>query len=69
MRYRVFKRTWWRDNPDWPDGLEPEMGTKQHVRYFPTEEEALEEAAKRIAGHETNHITINRIETHMEVIR
>lgn len=36
---------------------------------FPTEEEALEEAAKRIAGHETNRITINRIETHMEVIR
>ena len=36
---------------------------------FLTEEEALEEATKRIAGHETNHITINRIETHMEVIR
>jgi len=36
---------------------------------FLTEEEALEEAAKRIAGHETNRVTINRIETHMEVLR
>lgn len=36
---------------------------------FLTEAEAIEEAAKRIAAHETNRITINRLETHMEVIR
>ncbi len=23
MSYRVFTRTWWKNNPDWPNGLEP----------------------------------------------
>lgn len=23
MSYRVFTRTWWKDNPEWPNGLEP----------------------------------------------
>ncbi len=36
---------------------------------FDTEDEALEEAAKRIARHETKRVTINRIETHLEVIK
>ena len=42
MKYRVFKRTWWRDNPDWPGGREPEMGTKRHVKFCATEAEARE---------------------------
>ncbi len=24
--YEVFTRTWWRENPEWPGGLEPEVG-------------------------------------------
>lgn len=34
-----------------------------------TEEEALLEAATRIAAYSTPRITINRIETHLEVIK
>ena len=26
--YTVFTRTWWKDNPSWPNGLEPEPGEK-----------------------------------------
>ncbi len=36
---------------------------------FLTEAEAIEEAGNRLAGTETNRVTINRIETHMEVLR
>lgn len=36
---------------------------------FDTEDEAFEEAAKRLAGHETSRVRIHRIWTHLEVIR
>ena len=38
--YRVFTRTWWKNNPEYPDGLEPEMGKKHGLKRFQTEEEA-----------------------------
>jgi len=39
--YRVFTRTWWRHNPDWPNGLEPCPGRKHTLkRHVATEEEA-----------------------------
>ena len=28
MAYRVFHRTWWARNPEWPDGREPCPGKK-----------------------------------------
>lgn len=27
-RYRVFVRDWWKENPTWPNGLEPCAGVK-----------------------------------------
>jgi hypothetical protein len=30
-RYVVFHRTWWRRNPDWPNGLEPHPGRKTKI--------------------------------------
>jgi hypothetical protein len=30
-RYTVFIRTWWKENPEWPNGLEPHAGTKHHI--------------------------------------
>lgn len=36
---------------------------------FDTEDEALEEAAKRIAGYSTERVRIHRLETHLEVIK
>lgn len=32
MAFRVFTRTWWRDNPQWPNGLEPCAGRKTVLR-------------------------------------
>jgi len=28
MTYRIFTRIWWRNNPSWPNGLEPFAGPK-----------------------------------------
>ena len=41
--YRVFTRTWWRENPAWPNGLEPCPGKRHyfHLR-FASEQEARE---------------------------
>ena len=39
--FNVFNRTWWTDNPEWPDGLEPCPGRKTYIkRGVQTEEEA-----------------------------
>ena len=38
--YKVFKRTWWRKNDNWPDGLEPFFGRKTTLRKGLTLEEA-----------------------------
>jgi hypothetical protein len=42
MMYRVFKRTWYRENPSWPTGLEPCAGKRRYFRgkKFDTEAEA-----------------------------
>ena len=38
--YRTFTRTWWKENPDWPSGLEPCPGDKSPVSRNLTEGEA-----------------------------
>lgn len=38
--YTVFTRTWWRENPSWPNGLEPCPGEKEIL------EEGVETEAK-----------------------
>lgn len=42
MNYRIFTRTWWRNNPTWPNGLEPHPGRKTTLGYASTETEARE---------------------------
>ena len=32
MSYRIFWRTWWIENPAWPNGLEPGAGRRHYVR-------------------------------------
>lgn len=39
-RYEIFHRTWWKENPAWPNGLEPGVGRSHHIGYVETEEEA-----------------------------
>ena len=38
--YKIFTRNWWRENPDWPKGLEPCPGKKTYIQYVETEAEA-----------------------------
>lgn len=42
VMYEVFTRTWWRkaDPAVWPNGKEPHMGRKRHLKTVRTEEEA-----------------------------
>ena len=41
MAYRVFVRNWWKRNPNWPQGLEPDPGArKTTIAKVKTEEEA-----------------------------
>lgn len=40
-KYKCFTRNWWKDNPDWPNGLEPfAAGPKRTRAIFETGEEA-----------------------------
>ena len=39
--YRVFTRIWWRNNPNWPNDLEPCADRKHTLGKMPTEEMAL----------------------------
>jgi len=32
-KYNVFIRRWWKDNPQWPKGLEPHMGRKTYLQH------------------------------------
>ncbi len=40
MAFKIFTRTWWRNNKDWPDGLEPHAGRRRTLTTVQTEEEA-----------------------------
>lgn len=40
MSYTVFHRTWWKRNPDWPDGREPGVGKRYFIAKVWNEEEA-----------------------------
>ena len=52
--YRTFTRTWWVDNPSWPNGLEPYPGRKQYLAKFDNETDARHYAMSwnRIQGPE-----------------
>lgn len=38
--FKCFTRTWWRENPNYPNGLEPSAGPKRTKATFKTEDEA-----------------------------
>ncbi len=38
--YNVFVRTWWINNPEWPNGLEPGAGKRRYIRRHVTEADA-----------------------------
>jgi hypothetical protein len=44
--YRVFSRTWWKDNPSWLNGLEPCPGRKRFLKGKFTLEDARRMCAR-----------------------
>lgn len=56
--YRVFTRTWWRNNPNWPQGLEPCAGAKRTLRRnVKTQEEARAICAAWNAAHKPGRLS------------
>ena len=58
--YRCFKRTWWIDNPEWPDGLEPHAGKKSYPRNarFETIDEARNFCTDYNSKHEAGRYSL-----------
>jgi len=40
MKYKIFTRTWWRENSSWPNGLEPCPGEKKYIKTVDSYDEA-----------------------------
>jgi hypothetical protein len=40
MIYKTFTRTWWKENPSYPNGLEPCAGKKTYYGRYETAREA-----------------------------
>lgn len=59
QRYEIFKRTWWRLNKDYPDGLQPHAGRKTHVGYC----YGIEEARKLCEQYNSTDIAVQRSKT------
>lgn len=50
-RFKIFTRTWWKENASFPNGLEPDVGTAHIVGYAATEREARQMCAEWNATH------------------
>ena len=51
--YTIYTRNWWKENKDWPNGLEPDgTGTKKVIGYA----ETLEEARKIAKDYNENNL-------------
>ena len=55
--YYVFTRTWWRENPGWPDGLEPCAGPRYTIARYCTEAEARRIAKKYNNTHKPGRLS------------
>lgn len=55
--YNVFHRTWWRNNPSWPDGLEPGIGKRTYLQRHVTFEDARTIAKQYNDTHEPGRLS------------
>ena len=56
-KYVVFTRTWWRENPEWPNGLEPFAGSRKIISYTQTAEDARQIAQEWNAKHNPGRLS------------
>jgi hypothetical protein len=58
IMYYVFTRNWWRDNPSWPDGLEPCPGRRHTIhKGIESEEEAQKICREWNATHKPGRLS------------
>ena len=58
MAFKVFVRNWWKSNPSWPNGLEPDGGApKKYIGTFRSEESAREHAQNYNATHSPGRLS------------
>lgn len=55
--YDVFVRTWWRENKNWPNGLEPHPGTKRYIARHVTYADAREICKNWNSEHEPGRLS------------
>lgn len=55
--YKTFTRTWWRNNPAWPDGLEPGAGRKHYHSRHMTEAGARAECKEWNSTHNPGRLS------------
>lgn len=53
--YLIFHRTWWKKNPNFPGGLEPEMGRKTLIGYAETQDQARKMCEEWQADFDRSH--------------
>jgi hypothetical protein len=59
MPYEVFTRTWWTENKDWPNGLEPCVGKARTIaRNIASETKAQKIAQEWNATHEAGRYSL-----------
>ncbi len=59
MSYKIFTRRWWKDNPSWPNGLEPDAtGRRTTIGHADTEEEAREIAQEYNRTHNAGRYSV-----------
>ena len=57
MSYQTFTRTWWRNNPSYPNGLEPCAGRKTRRTKHATEESARRECKEWNTTHNPGRLS------------
>ena len=55
--YDCFVRTWWRENPSWPQGLEPCLGEKTYIAHGLSWSEARETCEEYNNSHDPGRLS------------
>lgn len=58
MKYKIFTRNWWKENPAWPNGLEPDSTARKNtIGYADTETEARQKCASYNSTHKSGRLS------------
>lgn len=56
--YRCFTRTWWKENRNWPNGLEPCPGERHYLPGLFTYDEAMERCEEHAAENDPGRLSL-----------